>query len=271
MFKPSIMRPGMLIAALGLQALFTTAAFAHGTTIAAEAVCGTDGTQLIEFVSDSWSPNQFEGENSDVRIGVNGVVVVMGKYEFPGNSISGTVLAPAGDTATLYAHAAGTWGDGAEGGQTAWITIDLLADCSSPTGDGRFTGGGNQIRVGAARVSRGLTIHCDLLLSNNLEVNWGGNQFHMEEHLQTVECSDNPLITQAPPAAPLDTLIGVGVGRYNQEDGFTIEFTLVDYGEPGGNDRMAIKIYKDSNVVLDIPLQVLSNGNLQAHYDQPHK
>ena len=29
---------------------------------------------------------------------------------------------------------------------------------------GRFTGGGHQLRVGDARVTRGLTIHCDLLL-----------------------------------------------------------------------------------------------------------
>jgi hypothetical protein len=26
-----------------------------------------------------------------------------------------------------------------------------------------------------------------------------------------------------------------------------------------------------SNVVLDVPPQLLSGGNLQAHYDQPHK
>jgi hypothetical protein len=120
-------------------------------------------------------------------------------------------------------------------------------------------------------VTRGLTIHCDLKLSNNLEVNWQGNQFHMEEHLTTTSCTDDPGITQAPPAAPLDTLIGVGRGRYNGEDGFTIEFTLVDYGEPGTADQMAIKIYKGANVVLDVPLQVLTGGNLQAHYDQPHK
>jgi hypothetical protein len=140
--------------------------------------------------------------------------------------------------------------------------------------NGRFTGGGNQVRIGEARVTRGLTIHCDLLLSNNLEVNWGGDHFHMTEHLTTVECSDHDDIIQAPPAAPLDTLIGVGTGRYNGTDGYTIEFTLVDYGEPGSEDRMAILIYETadpSNVALDVPLQLLSGGNLQAHYDQPHK
>ena len=130
------------------------------------------------------------------------------------------------------------------------------------------------MRVGDARVTRGLTIHCDLLLSNNLEVNWGGNQFHMTEHLTTVACTDDPAIIQAPPPAPLDTLIGVGTGRYNGDDGYTIEFTLVDYGEPGRSDQAALRIYETANpanVVLDVPLQLLAGGNLQAHYDQPHK
>ncbi len=45
-------------------------------------------------------------------------------------------------------------------------------------------------------------------------------------------------------------------------------------GEPGGNDLSAMRIYQTSNpanVVLDVPLQQLDGGNLQAHYDQPHK
>jgi hypothetical protein len=146
--------------------------------------------------------------------------------------------------------------------------------CVHP-GVGRFTGGGSQIKAGVGRITKGLTFHCDRLLSNNLEVNWpGGNNFHMEEHLQTVECTDHPDILEDPPAAPLDTLVGVGAGKLNGVDGFTIEFTLVDYGEPRSNDRAALKIYKTGtpgDVRLDVPLQVISGGNLQAHYDQPHK
>ena len=60
-----------------------------------------------------------------------------------------------------------------------------------------------------------------------------------------------------PPPAPLDTLIGKGSGRYNNQLGYTVEFTLVDAGEPGGNDQMGIKIYltsDPSNVVLDVHL-----------------
>jgi len=64
------------------------------------------------------------------------------------------------------------------------------------------------------------------------------------------------------------------VMRYNNADGFTIQFTLVDYGEPGDQDRMSIRIFETANpanVVLDVPLTILQGGNLQAHYDQPHK
>lgn len=141
-------------------------------------------------------------------------------------------------------------------------------------GSGRFTGGGGQIIVGNTRVTRGLTIHCDRLLSNNLEVNWNGNQFHMTDHLTTVACFDSPTVDQRPPNAPIDTLIGIGTGRYNGTSGYTVEFTLIDAGEPGTNDQTALKIFQASNpanVVLTVPLQKLSNGNLQAHADQPHK
>jgi hypothetical protein len=256
--------------AIGFQVLLASNALAHHPTITAAATCSAAGTAVINYTSTSWSPNAGEGENSQIDIRLNGVTVYSGAYVFPGNSFSGTLAAPAGTTATVSAVAIASWGDGAGGLQSASTTVTIPTDCLNQ-GDGRFTGGGSQIRVDGVRVTRGLTIHCDLKLSNNLEVNWQGNQFHMEEHLTTTSCTDDPGITQAPPAAPLDTLIGVGRGRYNGEDGFTIEFTLVDYGEPGTADQMAIKIYKGANVVLDVPLQVLTGGNLQAHYDQPHK
>src|SRR5688572_1032845 len=38
--------------------------------------------------------------------------------------------------------------------------------------DGRMTGGGGQIIIGDVFVSRGFTLHCDITLSNNLEINW---------------------------------------------------------------------------------------------------
>jgi hypothetical protein len=261
-----------LLFAAAIQLLLASAAMAHTAYITATAVC-VNGVKTIDYTATSWSPNPGEGENPEIHILLNYQLAAVGAFVYPGNSFSGSLAAPEGASASVIAWAEGDWGDGADGGQYSSVTVALPADCLA-TGQGRFTGGGSQVRIGQARITRGFTLHCDLRLSNNLEVNWGGNKFHMLEHLVTVECSDDPAIVQAPPAAPLDTMIGIGRGRYNGVDGFTIEFTLVDYGEPGTSDRAALKIYQTANpanVVLDLPLQLLSGGNLQAHYDQPHK
>lgn len=259
----------------GLLCLGAAPAFAHHPTITAEAVCDS-GNLVINYVSTSWlTTGAPGGGNSQIDILFNGVKVDQGAYTSPTYSFSGSAPAPAGTSASVTAQAVGSWDDGAGGGQAESITVTYPAEpCAQDPGVGRFTGGGFQVRVGAARITRGLTIHCDLILSNNLEVNWGGNQFHMNEHLTTLACTDDPLIDQTPPKAPLDTLVGVGTGRYNGTDGYTIEFTLVDAGEPGSSDQAALRIYETANpanVVLNLPLQTLSGGNLQAHYDQPHK
>jgi hypothetical protein len=259
-------------------------ALAHNPEITAEVVCNdATGVMTINFTSTAWTgegsdpTNDPSRANPQIDIRLDGVTVTSGTYVAPTYSFSGSLALPAGavpgDIIEVSALAVGTWGNGDTTHALALVdvTVPNLACGDEELAGGRFTGGGNQVRVGEARVTRGLTIHCDLKLSNNLEVNWGGNQFHMTEHLQTVACTDDPAIIQDPPPAPLDTLIGVGTGRYNGVDGYTIEFTMVDYGEPGKNDRMAIKIFKGASVVLNVPLQTLNSGNLQAHYDQPHK
>lgn len=172
------------------------------------------------------------------------------------------------------------------GNQASAFTIDtdggaliIFTNTSNPTviGEGRFTGGGQIELANGVTVSNGLTLHCDLILSNNLEVNWKDangvqHQFHLEEHLTTIECVDHNNIDQNPPPAPLDTMRGTGVGRLDGNDGWTIEFTLVDSGEPGGGaDQIALRIFKGSTVALNFTLQDTTKGNLQAHFDQPHK
>jgi hypothetical protein len=50
-----------------------------------------------------------------------------------------------------------------------------------------------------------------------------------------------------------------------------VNFTLIDAGEPGRNDKIAILIFKTAppgTVVLSLPLTALTGGNLQAHPDQ---
>jgi hypothetical protein len=268
---------GMFAFAFQLMAAGTASAYFVGLTAAAE--CDTNtGALSISYTATSWGEHA-SASNPQIDILFNNVVVDSQPFVLPTNSFSGSKAAPAGagggSVVSVTAVAVGAWGDGFPGGQSSSVSVVLPESPCVQPGLGRFTGGGFQVRVGAARVSRGLTIHCDLLLSNNLEVNWGGNQFHMTEHLSTVACTDDPAIIQDPPPAPLDTLIGVGAGRYNGVDGYTIAFTLVDGGEPGTVvDKAALLIYETANpanVVLDVPLQPLSGGNLQAHYDQPHK
>ena len=262
-----------------------SAALAHHPDITARVACDPDtGALSIEFTSTAWAgegsdpANDPSRANAQIDIRLDGATVTSGAYTAPNYSFSGSLPVPAGavagDIVEVSALAVGNWGNGEPGGQSNWFDVTIPQPCKFDPALGRFTGGGSQVRVGDVRVTRGLTIHCDLKLSNNLEVNWGGNKFHMTEHLTTVACTDDPAIIQAPPPAPLDTLIGVGTGRYNGTDGYTIEFTLQDFGEPGKSDRMAIRIYRTASpadVVLNVPLQVLSGGNLQAHYDQPHK
>jgi hypothetical protein len=260
-----------------------SAAGAHWPTITANIACNVEtGALTVNYTSTAWPgsgsnpTNDPSRANPLINITLDGAVVTSGAYAAPSYSFSGSFTVTgkdAGDVIEVAAVAVGTWGDGEPGGSVVgWIDL-TVPECGT-VDQGRFTGGGNQVTVGGAKVTRGLTIHCDKLLSNNLEVNWPGHKFHMLEHVTTVECSDDPNIIQAPPPAPLDTLIGVGTGKYDNADGFTIEFKLQDYGEPGTSDKMAIKIYETANpanVVLNVPLQVLSGGNLQAHFDQPHK
>jgi hypothetical protein len=267
---------------IGVQALVVASAWAHHPLIEAEAVCDPNtNTAVISYVSTAWEGFQdpLSRQNSQVDIVLNGVPAGSGSYDDPDYSFSNSLPIPAGlvegDEVVVQAVAVADWGNGEVGGQSASVAIVIPAlDCGPDLTNGRFTGGGHQIRVDGVRVTRGLTIHCDLLLSNNLEINWNGNRFHMTEHMTTVICSDDPNIIQDPPPAPLDTLVGVGTGRYNGTDGFTLEFTLVDAGEPGRDDQARFLVYEtanSTNVVLDVPLQTLTGGNLQAHYDQPHK
>jgi hypothetical protein len=144
---------------------------------------------------------------------------------------------------------------------------------------GRMTGGRN-LRVDGAHVrasSGGFTIHCDITLSNNIQVSWpGGNKWHLDKPITSAICIDDPLYDPTPPEAPFDTFIGEGIGKLNGVDGAAIKFTFIDDGEPGRDDYMKIEIWDvGTTPESDPPLKVfegnLDGGNIQAHYDQPHK
>jgi hypothetical protein len=270
----------VLAAAVAMQLLGAASAYAHDLLLSAQGVC-VNGSVGITFTVASNSPDHIEGTHNNIIVSFNGTPV--GTYQFilaNHNSVTDTrpVAGGAGDTVAVSALADGPWGDGAPGGDSAAVSVTLPSDCNpSFPGVGRFTGGGKSIDTGTGlKVTKGFTIHCDLLLSNNLEINWPGsgnrtNQFHMTQHT-AARCTDDPAIDQRPPAAPVDRIDGVGTGRFNGVAGATVEFILIDAGEPGTADQIGF-IVRDANgvVVLNLPLQNIVGGNVQAHYDQPHK
>lgn len=154
--------------------------------------------------------------------------------------------------------------------------VDNIKVCTGEPKDGRMTGGGGQITIDDVRITRGFTLHCDITLSNNLEINWPDNKWHINKPLTRATCLDDPAIEPAPPRAPFDTFLGEGEGRLNGVDGSIVRFTFVDSGEPGGKeDRSTIMIWAPGDdpdtdtPVLEVD-GLLDHGNLQAHYDQPH-
>lgn len=140
--------------------------------------------------------------------------------------------------------------------------------------DGRMTGGTNKLvsSAGDTDVSISFTVHCDIELSNNIEINWGkGNSWHIDKPITSAFCSleDDP----TPPVAPINIFEGTAVGRFNNVDGYPLEFTFVDQGEgKNSGDAVGFTLYQQdgTTVLLHVDLQNTSTGNIQAHFDQPH-
>jgi len=281
----------MSAAVMAVQLLTAATASAHLINVTAEARCVDEAPVIFFSVSTvrvpplGIPPPAFD-EHANIVVSWTGFSTTVSTV---GDGLAdGSGPAPATASTIVSATAVGNWTDGFPGGQNAQVTVTIPQDCATVPGIGRFTGGPNIIQIltngalveagasalrknGELKITGGLTIHCDLLLSNNLEINWAGNHFHLLEHLTTIECSDSPEIDQKPPVAPIDTLVGTGEGRLNGEDGFSIVFTLIDAGEPGREDFFGFVIRDSSgNVVFSAPVSQLIGGNLQAHFDQPH-
>ncbi len=180
-----------------------------------------------------------------------------------------TPLDPVDGSVTVVPESGGKW-------------IYFYNRATPPAVPGRMTGGGHQIRVDGSKITRGLTLHCDITLSNNLEINWpGGNNWHLQkESLESVQCIDDPAYDPFPPDAPFDTFIARALGSLNGVENSIIDFKFIDNGEPGDTDEAHFTIYAPNQgpgqvapgsevSVLTVGGQ-LDGGNLQAHYDQPH-
>jgi hypothetical protein len=276
MLRRSVRRAFALgLGVVAVQVLSASSAFAYFVTVQAQAVC-VSGAPVISYSVGSWGTH-LAASNTNVNVLFDGTVVDSKPFVQPTNAFTGSKPAPAGETTvTVTALTTGTWGDGYTGQVGAATEVTIPTNCEQIAAFGRFTGGPNAVEVGGAKVTTGLQIHCHPKdPSVNFEINWGGgDNFHLID-LTSVACLDNPLVTAQPPKAPVDTIVAVGYGTYNGLTGYTIEFTLVDSGEPDNKrtDQMRILIYKTgspADVKLNVPLQFITAGNIQAHYDQPH-
>lgn len=262
------------VLAIGFQGVLAGTAWAHFPTVTATASC-VNGAPVISYTVVSWNPGGVGGSDTEVDVLFNGVKVDSQPFSLtttPPDQFSGQMPAPsATNTVVVEAIAVATWDDGFPGGETSSVTVTVPSNCAP--GTGRFTGGGKQVVVGVATVTKGFEVDCDMTTpSNNLEVNWsdasGTHHFHMETFVSAMcTLNGNP----APPKAPVNTIVGVGLGRFDGVDGYTVQFTLIDNGEPGTNDQAGFMIFETanpSNVVLAFPVMTITTGNIQAHVDQ---
>jgi hypothetical protein len=147
----------------------------------------------------------------------------------------------------------------AAGQGPATMTFTNASIPGPPPVNGRWTGGGSIFTESGIRVTHGLELHCEISdLPNNLEINFGGNRFHLDVET-SASCSVDP-------TTGIATIIGTGTGTYNGTAGATISFTLTDAGEPGSNDFASFLISSGGNVVLSAS-GTLTFGNQQFHKD----
>ena len=144
-------------------------------------------------------------------------------------------------------------------------------------GKGRFTGGGFQINDNDVKVTRGFTLHCDAILSNNFEVNWkdasgAEHHFHIDKNPPVTECSFVGIPPNPPDAGVNRIVILSAPGELDGASGHTATIVLEDHGESGVNDRAYIAIDGVAITFGSVAAPALiDGGNIQAHFDQPHK
>lgn len=146
---------------------------------------------------------------------------------------------------------------------------------------GRMTGGGSFFNSSGVRVTHGFELYCQQngglppqIGPNNLEVNWdGGNHFHLDLlTANSCTCQDlngNVCDDATPPAAPIDTYNGCGVGTYNGQANYYACWTFTDKGEPGTNDTAWFMLWTPAPgliPVFEAGPSLLTFGNHQAHF-----
>ena len=190
---------------------------------------------------DSFSPASYTGVTGPATLNFVETLTV------PANAVPGTLY-----TCSVEFKS----GDTLLGVQNITVQVPL---------NGFMTGGGSVFTAAGDRVTHGFNLNCySGRGGDNLEINFGGNAFHLTSLTQAA-CLDDPSIGEAPPVAGFDTMQGKGVGTFNGVAGYKAEWRFVDAGEPGRNDTSSLVITDPSNAVVLNVSGTLHNGNHQAH------
>lgn len=131
---------------------------------------------------------------------------------------------------------------------------------------GRMTGGGLVRNSWRDYSIHAFTLSCEVdAKHNHMVITWRDGRnlglFRLTE-LDSVMCSDRPLIDEGHPEAGFDTIEGSGSGRVNGKPA-SIRFKLTDAGEPGWrDDRVEYTISGPDGATVS---STLNGGNHQAH------
>ena len=146
---------------------------------------------------------------------------------------------------------------------TATATVFAARNSCWMTGGGSIYDVNGEVVV-EGRNTHGFVVHCTPRNSDNLQINWEGNRFHLTD-LSSARCIDDPLISPESPDAEFDTFIGMGEGRLNNVSGYGIYFVFTDDGQPGVGDTARIIITDPDGVEVRDIEGPLTFGNHQAH------
>jgi hypothetical protein len=141
----------------------------------------------------------------------------------------------------------------------AVVTIDVRG-----TGKpGRLTGGA-WVLAADGKNHHQAQLGCTAAEGGQLTVKGPAGTFQLV-HVDYALCVDDAAISSAPPEAGWDTHRGSGSGTFNGAAGYTVEWTLVDAGEPGVADTSAIIVRSAAGAIVLTERGPLGGGNHQAH------
>ncbi len=131
---------------------------------------------------------------------------------------------------------------------------------------GACIAGGINGNASVPNASMQVNLACDVAaVPQSLTVNWPGNSFTLGT-VNAATCSNDPLISPAPPPSVYDTLVGSGSGKWNGFPGATATWKFQDAGEPGVNKDPVQLVIKNSFGITVLTVNgKLTGGNLQAH------